>query len=51
VTPYFIMANAEAFVRFLVRGLGGTETCRTLRPNGLIANMQVRTRLLNRHGQ
>ena len=41
VTPYFFVADAEAFVRFLVHGLGGTETCRTLRPNGLIANVQV----------
>ena len=41
VTPYFFVANAEAFVRFLVQGLGGTETCRTLRPDGLIANVQV----------
>ena len=31
VTPYFFVSNAEAFVRFLVQGLGGIETCRTLR--------------------
>jgi PhnB protein len=42
VTPYFFVANAEAFVRFLVQGLGGTETCRTMRPNGLIQNVQVK---------
>ena len=42
VTPYFFVTKAEAFVRFLVHGLGGTETCRTLRPDGLIANVQVR---------
>lgn len=24
VTPYFFVANAESFVRFLVQGLGGT---------------------------
>ena len=41
VTPYFFVANAEAFVRFPVEGLGCTEVCRTLRPNGLIANVQV----------
>jgi PhnB protein len=29
-------------MHFLVHGLGGAETCRTLRPNGLIANVQVR---------
>jgi PhnB protein len=40
VTPYFFVANAEAFVRFLLHSLGATETCRTLRPNGLIANVQ-----------
>ena len=40
VTNFFV-ANAEAFVRFLAHGLGGTEICRTLRPNGLIANVQV----------
>lgn len=42
MTPYFFVANAEAFVRFLVQGLGATETCRTMRPNGLIQNVQVR---------
>ena len=42
VTPYFFVTNAEAFARFLVQGLGGTETCRTMRPDGLIANVQVR---------
>lgn len=42
VTPYFFVANAEAFVRFLVHGLGGIETCRTMRPNGLIQNVQVK---------
>ena len=41
VTPYFFVADAEAFIRFLVQGLGGIETCRTLRLNGLIANVQV----------
>ena len=42
VTPYFFVADAEAFVRFLVQGLGGIETCRSLRPNGLILNVQVK---------
>ena len=42
VTPYFFVTNAEAFVRFLVQGLGGTETCRTMRSNGLIQNVQVK---------
>jgi PhnB protein len=42
VTPYFFVAQAEAFVRFLVEGLGGEETCRSLRPDGAIGNVQVR---------
>ena len=42
VTPYFFVQDAEAFVSFLVNGLGGTETCRTMRQNGVIANVQVR---------
>ena len=42
VTPYFFVDDAETFVRFLVLGLGGTETCRTMRPNGLIQNVQVK---------
>lgn len=41
VTPYFFVTDAELFIRFLVQGLGGTETCRTIRPNGLIQNVQV----------
>src|SRR5512133_3979661 len=42
VTPYFVVADAEAFVAFLVQGLGGVETCRSVRPDGQIANAQVR---------
>ncbi len=42
VTPYCFVADAERFVRFLVEGLGGVETCRSLRPDGRIANVQVR---------
>ena len=41
VTPYFFVEDAEGFVSFLIDGLGGVETCRTLRPNGQIANVQV----------
>lgn len=41
VTPYFFVEDAEGFVSFLIDGLGGIETCRTMRPNGLIANVQV----------
>lgn len=42
VTPYFFVEDAEQFVRFLVSGLGGTEVLRTTRPDGRIANAQVR---------
>lgn len=41
VTPYFFVDNAEGFVAFLVGGLRGKETCRTMRPDGKIANVQV----------
>ena len=42
VTPYFFVHDAQAFVRFLIEGLAGVETCRTLRPDGQIANAQIR---------
>lgn len=42
VTPYFFVKNADRFVAFLVEGLGGTEVLRTLRPDGRVANVQVR---------
>ena len=42
ITPCLVVSGAEEFVSFLVDGLGGTETCRTLRPDGRIANVQVR---------
>ncbi|MBK7617541.1 MAG: VOC family protein [Burkholderiales bacterium] len=41
VTPYFFVDSAEGFVDFLVQGLGGTPTLRSLRPDGRIANAQV----------
>ena len=41
VTPYCFVENAERFVTFLVQGLGGVETCRTMRPNGSIQNVIV----------
>ncbi len=41
VTPYFFVENAEGFIEFLVGGLGGTETCLTMRPDGKVANVQV----------
>ena len=42
VTPYFFVDDAQGFVDFLVHGLGGVETLRSLRPDGRIANVQVR---------
>ena len=42
VTPYFFVNDADAFVRFLVDGLGGIEILRTLRADGNIANAQIR---------
>ncbi len=42
VTPYFTVRDAESFISFLVHGLGGEELLRTVRPDGRIANVQVR---------
>ena len=42
VTPYFFVRHAEQFVKFLVAGLGGVETLRSLRPDKKIANAQIR---------
>lgn len=42
VTPYFFVEDAEAFIAFLVNGLGGEETCRTMRADGRVQNVQVR---------
>jgi len=40
VAPYVFADNAERLVRFLIEGLGGEETCRTMRGDS-IANCQV----------
>ena len=42
VTPYFFVDDASAFIRFLVAGLGGEEVLVSFRPDGLVANAQVR---------
>ena len=42
VTPYYFVKNAESLVSFLVIGLGGEETCRTMRADGCIQNVQVK---------
>jgi PhnB protein len=41
VTPYIFAEEAGRLVDFLVEGLGGAETCRSILPDGLIANAQV----------
>ncbi len=41
VTPYFFVNDAIAFAEFLVKGLGGREVLRSLRPDGKAANIQV----------
>ncbi|TDM05443.1 MAG: glyoxalase [Ideonella sp. MAG2] len=42
VAPYFFVADAEAFIAFLVQALGGEESVRTLRADGKVQNVQVR---------
>ncbi|MGB4860379.1 MAG: VOC family protein [Dokdonella sp.] len=42
ITPYFFVRGAENFVEFLVNAFGGTEELRSLRPDGRIANAQIR---------
>lgn len=41
VTPYFFVKGAESFIEFLVEGLAGIETCRSMRPDGWVQNVQV----------
>ncbi|RVT43770.1 VOC family protein [Sphingobium algorifonticola] len=41
VTPYMFVEGAGAFLAFLVDGLGGVETDRTIGPGNRIANAQV----------
>ena len=41
VSPYFFVDDAEAFIGFLVDGLGGVETLRSMRDDGCVANVQV----------
>lgn len=42
ITPYFFVKDADRFVEFLVKGFGGIEVLRTVRPDGRIANAQIR---------
>lgn len=42
VTPYLFVDGAERLVDFLVGAFGGSEVLRSRRPDGRIANAQVR---------
>lgn len=42
ITPYFFVKDADRFVAFLIEAFDGTEVLRSLRPDGRIANAQVR---------
>ncbi|KRB83089.1 glyoxalase [Sphingomonas sp. Root710] len=42
VTPYIFVDEADALVAFLIRALGGEEVGVHYRPDGAIANAQVR---------
>jgi PhnB protein len=42
VTPYAFVDDAQRFVDFLVHGLGGSLLLRHMRPDGCIANAQVK---------
>lgn len=42
VTPYFFVVEAERFVEFLLAAFGGEELGRSSRPDGNIANAQIR---------
>ncbi len=42
VTPYLSVRDAPGFVDFLVRGLGGVHVGTHTRPDGSVANAQVR---------
>ena len=42
VTPYYMVDDAVSLVAFLIDGLNGVEVLRHMRPDGAIANAQVR---------
>lgn len=41
VTPYIFVQDAENFVRFMYQAFDASERCRSLRPDGRIANTQL----------
>ena len=42
ITPYFTVNEANAFIDFLINAFDGKEQSRSLRPDGTIANAQVK---------
>lgn len=42
ITPYIAVPNAAAYITFLQAALGGIEIGRSTRPDGTIANAQIR---------
>ena len=42
ITPYVFATNAGAYVDFLIQAFGAVELGRSLRPDGCIANCQLR---------
>lgn len=42
VTPYIFATDADKYMGHLVAALGGVETGRSLRPDGKVANGQIR---------
>jgi len=42
VTPYFFVEHPERFINFLVQGLGGGLVLEHKRPDGALANAQVK---------
>ena len=42
VTPYFFVKDASNFIEFLINGLTAEEINRTMRPDGVIANAEIK---------
>ncbi|MBV8972638.1 MAG: VOC family protein [Sphingomonadaceae bacterium] len=42
VAPYLVVRDASAYIDFIVAGLGGTHVGSSRRPDGTVANGQVR---------
>ena len=42
VTPYIFATDADQYMAHLIAALGGVETVRSMRPDGKVANGQIR---------